>query len=471
MDRIDTGPLERDREKFLALLAAARDAAREDGHWKAVSVSLASKAHIDPLAVLESIHEEGVRHFYYEHPERDTALAGAESALERTFSGPERFAKARDFARELFANAIAVGELDLPLAGPKLFAAFAFEDDSDADAPFAPATLFLPRWQVSSRDGAYVATANLLVEPEGDIEAQADRALAAHEKFSRFSYPRAEVRAATEAPFRFRAGAASESYRRAVAEALARIESGALGKVVVARRESCESPESLHPLRTLTLLREKFPSCRSFSFGGEMGAFIGATPELLVRVCAGTVESEALAGTAARGAGASEDAALAAELFASDKELREHAAVASAVYAALRSLGLDPGPMPRPRLQRLPNAQHLRTPFCAKAREGLHLFDIAGALHPTPATCGLPRDAAKTAVAEIEGARRGLFAGLVGWCDEAEGGELAVALRSGLVRGRRATLYAGAGVVRGSTPGAEDRETLLKLSALGDSLL
>lgn len=199
MDRIDTGPLERDREKFLALLAAARDAAREDGHWKAVSVSLASKAHIDPLAVLESIHEEGVRHFYYEHPERDTALAGAESALERTFSGPERFAKARDFARELFANAIAVGELDLPLAGPKLFAAFAFEDDSDADAPFAPATLFLPRWQVSSRDGAYVATANLLVEPEGDIEAQADRALAAHEKFSRFSYPRAEVRAATEA--------------------------------------------------------------------------------------------------------------------------------------------------------------------------------------------------------------------------------------------------------------------------------
>ena len=82
MERIATGPLERDREKFLTLLTAARDAADEDGHWKIVSVSLASKAHIDPLAVLESIYEGEARHFYLEHPERDAALAGAEAVVE-----------------------------------------------------------------------------------------------------------------------------------------------------------------------------------------------------------------------------------------------------------------------------------------------------------------------------------------------------------------------------------------------------
>ncbi|HNX04686.1 MAG TPA: isochorismate synthase [Opitutales bacterium] len=471
MERIATGPLERDREKFLTLLTAARDAADEDGHWKIVSVSLASKAHIDPLAVLESIYEGEARHFYLEHPERDAALAGAEAVVERSYSGPGRFAQARDFARDLFENTIAVGELELPLAGPKLFAAFSFEDEADADAPFAPATLFLPRWQVTSSSGAYVATANLIVEPGGDIEAQAERALAAHAKFSGFSYEKSFPELPHDAgkPL-FRPGAGSDAYRAAVAKALEIIDSGALEKVVVARREAFESPGPIHPLRTLAILRERFPSCRSFSFGGPDAAFIGATPELLARVCDGLVESEALAGTTARGRSASEDAALASELMASDKEMREHAAVARAVHAALESLGLSPGPMPRPRIHRLPNAQHIRTPFAAKLREGLHLFDIAAALHPTPATCGLPRAAAVRAIADIEGAPRGLFSGLVGWCDDADGGELAVALRSGLVDGNRAVLYAGAGIVRGSTPGAEDRETLLKLSALGEAI-
>ena len=472
MDTIPTGPLERDREQFLKLLSAARDAAIEDGHWKLVSVSLDAGTHIDPLAVLESIYEPTERHCYIERQGRGEALAGAESVVEQTFAGPERFARARDYAREVFENTIAVGQLDLPLAGPKIFAAFTFEDDAAPDAPFAPATLFVPRWQVSSAEGAYVATANLLVTPEGDIEKQATRALDAHKKFSSFHYEKSEggdagscTPVAAENP-----EAGENRYRANVAKALEAIRQGRAVKVVLSRRVEYVSQKPLHPVAALARLRDAFPSCAAFSVANGRGAsFIGASPERLVRVENGFVETEALAGTAPRGVTTSEDAALAAALMASDKQMREHRAVADAIAAQLAALGLETGPMPRPRILRLPNAQHIQTPFRAPLKNGLHLFDIAAALHPTPATAGFPRREAVRLLAELEGAPRGLYAGLVGWCDD-NGGELAVALRSGAIEGCRATLFAGAGIVEGSSPDEELYETRVKMGAMAGVL-
>ena len=494
MDTIPTGPLERDESKFLALLSAVRDSALEDGHWKLVSISLDARTHIDPLAVLESIYEPNERHCYIEHPERGEALAGAESVIERTFSGPARFDSARDFARELFDNTVAVGQLDLPLSGPKIFCAFTFEDHEEngaatqttasdsksasrSTAPFAPATLFVPRWQVSASDGAYVATASLLVTPDGDIEAQARRALDAYKKFSSFSYDKphdaletaANSTTATKVPA-FN-DTASATYRANVSAALEAISAGRCTKVVLARREKLHAAAPLHPLHTLARLRDRFPSCHAFSFSNGLGtSFIGATPERLVRIENGVVETEAIAGTTARGATPAEDATLASSLMDSEKQQREHRAVADTIFAQLTALGLNSGPIQRPRLLRLPNAQHIRTPFRATLTNNLHLFDIAGALHPTPATSGLPRDEAMKLLLEIEGAPRGLYAGLVGWCDADGAGEMVVALRSGEICGIDATLFAGAGIVEGSKPDEELNETKVKLSALKASI-
>jgi menaquinone-specific isochorismate synthase len=471
METIPTGPLERDRARFMQLLASVRESAREDGHWKIVSVSLAAARHIDPLAVLESIYEPDERHFYMERAETGESLAGAECAWVATFAGPTRFARARDFARELFDNTVAVGQLELPLAGPKLFAAFTFEDVAAPDAVFAPATLFVPRWQVSSAEGAYVATANILVEPDGDLEAQAERVLEAHRKFTSFNY----ARQAHEAPFCARATAVDSDgkarYCEGVQEALRNIGEGVCAKVVLARRQLVESPEPLHPLHTLARLRDRFPSCCAFSFSDTHGtSFIGASPERLVRVADGVVQTEAVAGTTTRGASPARDAELASALMGNDKQMREHRAVAETIAGQLCALGLEAGPMPRARLLRLPNAQHIRTPFSAPLRKGLHLFDIAAALHPTPATAGLPREEALALIDRIEGEPRGLFAGLVGWCDAFGAGELIVCLRSGLIRGCEASLFAGAGIVAGSVAEDEAAETGVKMSALADLL-
>ena len=112
------------------------------------------------------------------------------------------------------------------------------------------------------------------------------------------------------------------------------------------------------------------------------------------------------------------------------------------------------------------NIQHLATPIRAQLADPVGAVDLAGDLHPTPATGGEPRERAVAAIPALEGLDRGWYAGTLGWTDAAEDGELCVALRCALLRGRLARCYAGVGVVRDSDPAAELAETEIKLQAL-----
>nr|MDJ0869801.1 chorismate-binding protein [Myxococcota bacterium] len=124
-----------------------------------------------------------------------------------------------------------------------------------------------------------------------------------------------------------------------------------------------------------------------------------------------------------------------------------------------------------PRLRRLDGIQHLETPIEGRLAGRRGLLALAGDLHPTPAVGGAPRDAALGWIARAEDLDRGWYAGPVGFLDAEGGGELAVALRAALLRGETARLFAGAGIVEGSQPEAELRETRLKLGALLAPLL
>lgn len=93
------------------------------------------------------------------------------------------------------------------------------------------------------------------------------------------------------------------------------------------------------------------------------------------------------------------------------------------------------------------------------ADEGVSALDLACRLHPTPAVCGVPVDAAREVIGELEPFDRGLYTGLVGWCDAAGNGEWAVTLRCAEVGTHRMRLFAGAGIVADSCPLAETRET------------
>ncbi len=453
-----------------AFLDQARAAAIRAGRAKLVSISLAVDA-LDPLAVLESIFEPGEPHFYAERPDIGSAIAGAETAVAFEAHGRDRFAAVQRWIDDTLEHTIAVGDVNAPFGGPHFFTSFAFNDDVEAGEPFPAARVFVPRWQVARAGSITTAVANLAVAPDADLAALTERVWRAHAKFVNFEYGEkapAETHGAVLPVFR---STEAGDYRGAVAQAVRRIEAGEFEKIVLARAQDLTADQPLHPLRVLNGLRQRFPECYAFSMANGRGqSFIGASPERLVRVSKGVLETEALAGSIRRGAGASEDAALATTLLRSEKDRREHELVVAAISGRLAQLGLKPEFEAQPGLRRLANVQHLHTPVRAALPENVRLLAALAALHPTPAVGGAPLAAAVAGIRGLEGFPRGLYAGALGWVNARGGGEFFVGLRSALVDGATARVYAGAGIVAGSMPEKEFAETELKFKAMLEAL-
>jgi menaquinone-specific isochorismate synthase len=455
-------------EALRAFLAECRAAAVKDGRAKLVSISLAVEA-LDPLAVLESIFDPAEPHFYAERPTLETAISGAEAALAHEAHGVERFASVQRFIDETLAHTIAVGDVGAPFGGPHFFSAFAFQAEAEAGDPFPAARVFVPRWQVARAGATTTAVANLLITADSDLPALAERVWRAHGKFAQFRYR--EPMGAEEPPLPNFSTHETGDYRAAVARALARIAAGEFEKIVLARAIDLTTPQPLHPLRVLNGLRQRFPECYAFSLANGRGqSFIGASPERLVRVSQGVLETEALAGSIRRGAGASDDAALAAALQRSEKDLREHRLVLETITERLMLLGMKPEHPAQPGLRKLANVQHLHTPVRARLADDVRLLTALSWLHPTPAVGGTPAAAAIARIRELEGFSRGLYAGAIGWMNARGGGEFFVGIRSALVDGATARVYAGNGIVAGSNPEKEFAETELKFKAMLDAL-
>lgn len=466
-------------EALHGFLEQCRAMAQRDRCDKLVSITLQVDA-LDPLAVLESIFEPDEPHFYAERPSIETAIAGAEVATMHTGGGPGRFVDAQRWIDSILVNTIAVGDTAAPFGGPHFFSAFTFFDEVEPGEPFPAATVFVPRWQVARAKGVTTAVANILISPAADLTLVSERLWRAHGKFRDFKYgrpprhqqPRATAQEQSAFVGKKEKHAEDAHYRAVVTEALAEIAAGVFSKIVLARLQETHAPEALHPLEMLNGLRQRFSDCYSYSYTlGKGPSFIGASPERLVRVSKGVLETEALAGSTNRGTTASEDAVLAAALLASDKDRREQQQVIDDIVGRLVPLGFKPEFSEQPQLRRLANVQHLHTAIRAALPAGVRLLEVLEALHPTCAVGGTPRRAALARIRGMEGFSRGLYAGALGWINARGGGEIFVGLRSALIEGANAKVYAGAGIVAGSTPEKELAETELKFKAMLGALL
>jgi isochorismate synthase EntC len=213
----------------------------------------------------------------------------------------------------------------------------------------------------------------------------------------------------------------------------------------------------------LDTLAERHPeSVRVMICPPHAGALVAATPERLVRRDGDTIRCDALAGTI-RHAG---DPAAAATLLASTKDRREHDLVVRAIRDTLESIGAVIDAPAEPQIRTLRHVLHLHTPFRATASPCPDVLELAARLHPTPAVGGTPTQFAIDWIRHHEPVPRGWYASPVGWFDLDGDGELAVAIRSGVVVGNRVHLWAGAGIVAGSDPDRELAETELKLRAM-----
>jgi isochorismate synthase len=261
----------------------------------------------------------------------------------------------------------------------------------------------------------------------------------------------------------------AEAWKETVAAAADAVRDGGLKKVVLARAIRIRASR-LDPIRALRRLGADYPGCTLFAVAHGDRCFLGATPERLVRIRHGEVSVTAVAGSAPRGATEDEDRRLGEGLLANPKDLAEHAVVVDALRDALSRICTTVSVEADPVVLKVRNVQHLSTPVTGTLRERRTALDLVELLHPTPAVGGAPRDEALRWIHEHEGLERGWYAGPVGWVDRTGDGEFAVAIRSALLRGAEALVFAGCGIMGSSDPDQEYAESWLKLRPILSAL-
>ncbi|NPA31633.1 MAG: isochorismate synthase [Chloroflexi bacterium] len=262
-------------------------------------------------------------------------------------------------------------------------------------------------------------------------------------------------------------GMTRAQWRALVRDALEHLRRGALHKVVLARTQRLRWHAPPPWEAVWTRLDRAYPRTYRFLYrpGADLTAFVGASPELLVRVRGRSLETMALAGSIARGRDPAEDAALAAALLASAKDRHEHAWVVQAIREALAPLTETLEVPPEPQVRQYANIQHLYTPIRGLLRRP-GVWEAVERLHPTPALGGYPRAAALAFIAAHEPVPRGWYAAPLGWVTPNGDGEFVGAIRCAVLRANAALLYAGAGIVADSDPEREWEEIDLKFRAM-----
>ena len=416
-------------------------------------------------------------------PSHGDSIAGLGTAYAIGGQGLHRFTELRDAARHHFALEVTRSHPDAALADSVFIGGLAFApcarpheeaaggnprstnvwaastDASAAIVRFGDGRFVRPRWTYRIHAGRRTATLQLAL-PSSELRVPRPSVVSEQAILGelqrierRLRHPLSAGERVVQRGLREEPEEWFEDRVRAIQERIAR---GEAQKIVAARCVEARFASSASARPVLERLAERHRGCTRFAMRLDGVTFLGATPERLVRLAGGRVETEALAGTAPPG----DEAAL----VASVKDAAEHAFVVRAIEEALAPfiVGNDVARSPAPVIKALSDVVHLHTPFSGQLREPVHLLDIAAALHPTPAVGGVPRAVALEHIRAHEPSR-GWYAGPFGVFDARGEGELVVAIRSGLLHGSRAWAWAGGGIVRDSVPRAELEETRLKL--------
>jgi menaquinone-specific isochorismate synthase len=359
-----------------------------------------------------------------------------------TVSGKDRFEKAREWWHHQLETFAVANSVHGSGTGPVLFASFSFDRNQES-------VLVIPKVVVGQKGLQSWITwigdiaQPLLPEKRGNI---------------------------SQGAFTFGDGSISTSaWKERVAQAITRIETTKVDKVVLARDLLATTSADIDARPILAKLASEYPSTWTFAVDG----LVGATPELLLRLSRGMVTSRVLAGTIPKTGDDAKDLALAASLARSSKDLEEHEYAVRSVAEALEPFCSSTNVPESPFVLHLANVMHLATDVTGaltESKQRVDAFSLLKSLHPSAAVCGTPRNIAFDIIDEIEGMNRGRYAGPVGWIDASGDGELGIALRTGQITGKEIRIYAGCGIVAGSNPEKELEESNAKMIPMRSAL-
>ncbi|MEO8575095.1 MAG: isochorismate synthase [Gemmatimonadales bacterium] len=424
-------------------------------------------------SMLETMFREGSA--YWLRGNDELALAGLGAVATIASEGTSRFEGSDAAWAAILDGSLIDDQSDRAIGtGRVLIGGFAFEPEGPRSEPwsgFPSGHLIVPRALLTSADGLTWITMSALIGPDADVEAE----VAALIKLRDTTLAAADAGNSESARDEFTSGVEFQDerdpadWRAGVVATTDAIRNGTLEKVVLARASHAQAPNDIDPYATLRALRDANRNAFVFGYWRGATAFVGASPERLIRLDKRNVQASSLAGTARRGGTDAEEAEIVAELFASAKDRIEHAVVLSALKEVLAEFCDDVTASSEPSLMTLPNVHHLETDVHGCLRPGNSLLKVIERLHPTPAVGGTPRDLALQFIRDVEMLDRGWYAGPIGWIGR-DGGEFAVALRSAILYGSEAMLFAGCGIVADSEPDLEFAESVLKLQPMKSAI-
>jgi anthranilate synthase component 1 len=256
------------------------------------------------------------------------------------------------------------------------------------------------------------------------------------------------------------------AFKRAVVKAKHYITEGDIMQVVLSQRMT--KPYHASPMALYRSLRSLNPSPYMFYFDFEDFHVVGASPEILVRLEGDTVTVRPIAGTRKRGASVDEDAALAADLLADEKERAEHTQLLDlgrndcGRVARVGTVKLTENMI----VERYSHVMHIVSNVEGKLQPGLDALDVLKATFPAGTVSGAPKVRAMEIIDELEPVKRGIYAGAVGYLGFHGDMDLAIAIRTAVVKDGQLHVQAGAGIVADSDPNSEWTETQNKARAV-----
>lgn len=257
-----------------------------------------------------------------------------------------------------------------------------------------------------------------------------------------------------------------DNFKTAVKRAQQYILDGDIMQVVLSQRMSQQF--SAPPLSLYRALRSLNPSPYMFYYDMGDHHVVGASPEILVRLENGTVTARPIAGTRPRGKTREQDIALAEELLADPKERAEHVQLMDlgrndvGRVAVTGSVKVTDNMM----IERYSHVMHIVSNVEGKLKPGMDAIDVIKATFPAGTVSGAPKVRAMEIIDELEPSKRGIYAGAVGYLGFNGDMDVAIAIRTGVIKNNMLYVQAGAGIVADSVPESEWMETQNKARAV-----
>ncbi|MED4202978.1 isochorismate synthase MenF [Neobacillus mesonae] len=418
---------------------------------------------INPLSFFKIGSERFLgERFFWKDPKGENILIGLGISKQiQSDQATDRFFRVGKEWGDLLEDSLIFNEYVEMGVGPVLFGGFSFDPNKEKTelwSKYPDSLFYLPKYLLSIINEEAFLTTSIVCMPQDD-----------HTLFERILDERNELLHSLhqnsqneQAVLLETKEIAPEQWKQSVNDVVKELTGGPLKKVVLARELRLIFDKQIEAETVLENLYRQQHESFIFAFESNGDCFLGASPERLVKKQENEILSTCLAGSISRGKTVEEDVRLGETLLHDQKNLIEHQYVVEMIKGALEESCEKVIIPDHPQLMKVRDIQHLYTPVIGEARNDTSLLLLVEKLHPTPALGGLPKREAVEKIRQVEVLDRGFYAAPLGWLDYRGNGEFAVALRSGLIQGNEASLFAGCGVVADSKSESEYLETGLK---------